>query len=135
MEITVTFDSLDEFNSYMGKTVPSAGLPTPIVEGPNREPAEEPQEVPQKATDEPDPITEEPEKPVQTDAEANPAPITEDFRIKVRKQLAALNRKTGFNRAAEIIKELTGANAKLTEVALTDLPKIMTAAEEELNAD
>lgn len=60
--------------------------------------------------------------------------MTEDFRIAVRKQLAALNKKCGYNRAAELIKELTGKN-KLTEVDLADLPKLMDAAKEETNAE
>ena len=60
--------------------------------------------------------------------------MTEDFRIAVRKQLAALNKKCGYNRAAELINEQTG-KGKLTEVALTDLPKLMEAAKEETNAD
>lgn len=63
-----------------------------------------------------------------------PAKVTEDFRIVVRKQLAALNKKCGYNRAAELIKELTGKN-KLTEVNLADLPKVMDHAKEETNAD
>lgn len=60
--------------------------------------------------------------------------MTEDFRITVRKQLAALNKKRGYNRAAELISEQTG-KGKLTEVALADLPKLMEAAKEETNAD
>ena len=60
--------------------------------------------------------------------------MTEDFRIAVRKQLAALNKKRGYNRAAELISEQTGKN-KLTEVDLADLPKLMKIAEEETNAD
>ena len=59
--------------------------------------------------------------------------MTEDFRITVRKQLAALNKKRGYNRAAELINEQTG-KGKLTEVALADLPKLMEAAKEETNA-
>ena len=58
----------------------------------------------------------------------------EDFRIVVRKQLAALNKKCGYNRAAELIKELTGKD-KLTEVELADLPKLMDKAKEETNAE
>ena len=60
--------------------------------------------------------------------------IENGFRIVVRKQLAALNKKCGYNRAAELIKELTGEN-KLTEVNLADLPKVMDHAKEETNAD
>ena len=67
-------------------------------------------------------------------APAAPTEVTEDFRITVRKQLAALNKKRGYNRAAELINEQTG-KGKLTEVALADLPKLMEAAKEETNAD
>ena len=67
-------------------------------------------------------------------APAAPAEVTEDFRITVRKQLAALNKKRGYNRATELINEQTG-KGKLTEVALADLPKLMEAAKEETNAD
>ncbi len=67
-------------------------------------------------------------------ASAAPAEVTEDFRITVRKQLAALNKKRGYNRATELINEQTG-KGKLTEVALADLPKLMEAAKEETNAD
>ena len=42
------------------------------------------------------------EEPAAEDA---PAAVTEDFRIAVRKQLAALNKKCGYNRAAELINE------------------------------
>ena len=76
------------------------------------------------------------EAPAATEetAEEAPAAVTEDFRITVRKQLAALNKKCGYNRAAELINEQTG-KGKLTEVALADLPKLMEAAKEETNAD
>ena len=72
-------------------------------------------------------------EPEQCTAE-EPQKVTEDFRIVVRKQLAALNKKCGYNRAAELIKELTGKD-KLTEVELADLPKLMDKAKEETNAE
>lgn len=84
---------------------------------------------------------ESPSRLVQAPKEAADAPapapaeaVTEDFRIAVRKQLAALNKKCGYNRAAELIKELTGKD-KLTEVELADLPKLMDKAKEETNAE
>lgn len=156
MKITITFDSLEEFTSFKGvqpgaqvnnyMTAPAPAAPdvmpgdwTPGGGDPDQEFAgrvEEPQEKPQKAAAaKPKPSTKKTEKPAQAAAEADPEPVTEEFRIEVRKQLAALNRKTGYNRAAELIKEVTGASAKLTEVALADLPKIMAAAKEETNAD
>ena len=105
MKITVEFANLDEFKQYMG------------VESPNllAQASKETEGAPAPAP-------------------AEPAEVTEDFRIVVRKQLAALNKKCGYNRAAELIKELTSKN-KLTEVNLSDLPKVMDHAKEETNAD
>ena len=88
-----------------------------------------------KKTDKPVPAAAEPvPEPAEAAADDAPAAVTEDFRIVVRKQLAALNKKCGYNRAAELIKELTGKD-KLTEVELADLPKLMDKAKEETNAE
>ncbi|UWI17055.1 MAG: hypothetical protein [Bacteriophage sp.] len=150
MKITVEFANLDEFKQYMGIESPSqlALAIEEAADAPEPAPAEavqEPQEAPEapapkkntKKADKPapaaaDPVPEPAEAPAE-DADA-PAAVTEDFRIAVRKQLAALNKKCGYNRAAELINELTG-KGKLTEVALADLPKLMEAAKEETNAD
>lgn len=155
MKITVEFANLDEFKQYMGIESPSLlaqasketeGAPAPAP----AETVQEPQEAPEapapkkntKKTEKAAPAADEP-APEPTDdaapaedaaAEEAPAAVTEDFRITVRKQLAALNKKCGYNRAAELINEQTG-KGKLTEVALADLPKLMEAAKEETNAD
>lgn len=147
MKITVEFANLDEFKQYMGIESPSLlaqasketeGAPAPA------ETVQEPQEAPE--TPDPKKNTKKTEKAAPAAAEPAPEPaddpapdesapaVTEDFRITVRKQLAALNKKCGYNRAAELINEQTG-KGKLTEVALTDLPKLMEAAKEETNAD
>lgn len=105
MKITVEFANLDEFKQYMGIESPRLLA-----------------QAPKETADAPAP------------APAEAAEVTEDFRITVRKQLAALNKKCGYNRAAELINEQTG-KGKLTEVALADLPKLMEAAKEETNAD
>lgn len=147
MKITVEFANLDEFKQYMGIESPSLlaqasketeGAPAPA------EAVQEPQEAPE--TPAPKKNTKKTEKAAPAAAEPAPEPaddpapdesapaVTEDFRITVRKQLAALNKKCGYNRAAELINEQTG-KGKLTEVALTDLPKLMEAAKEETNAD
>lgn len=145
MKITVTFENLDEFKQYMGIQSPSN--PTPHPEAKKVETPETIQK-PQEAAEAPAPKenTRKTEKPAQAPAEAAPAPdpapaendsapaVTEEFRITVRKQLAALNKKCGRNRAAELINELTG-KSKLTEVDLADLPKLMEAAKEEANAN
>ena len=153
MKITVEFANLDEFKQYMGIESPSqlAQAPKAAEEAPAPAPAEavqEPQEAPEAPT--PKKNTKKADKAAPAEAEAVPAPaeapaedaaaeeapaeVTEDFRITVRKQLAALNKKRGYNRAAELINETTGKN-KLTEVDLADLPKLMEKAKEETNAD
>ena len=153
MKITVEFANLDEFKQYMGIESPSllTQAPKEAADAPAPAPAEtvqEPQEAPEahapekntkkaeKATPaEAEPAPESAEAPAEdAAAEEAPATVTEDFRIVVRKQLAALNKKCGYNRAAELIKELTGKN-KLTEVNLADLPKVMDHAKEETNAN
>ena len=140
MKIKVEFESLDEFKQYMGVESPiqlaqaskeTEGAPAPA------EAVQEPQEAPKtpapkKNTKKAAPAEAEPTPEPADDAEA--AEVTEDFRITVRKQLAALNKKCGYNRAAELINEQTG-KGKLTEVALADLPKLMDAAKEETNAE
>lgn len=153
MKITVEFANLDEFKQYMGIESPSllAQAPKEAADAPAPAPAEavqEPQEAPE--TPAPKKNTKKTEKAAPAEAEPAPEPaddaapaedapaeaaeVTEDFRITVRKQLAALNKKCGYNRAAELINEQTG-KGKLTEVALADLPKLMEAAKEETNAD
>lgn len=154
MKITVEFANLDEFKQYMGIESPSllAQAPKEAADAPAPAPAEavqEPQEAPEtpapkkntKKTEKAAPAEAEPAPEPAEDAPAEdaaaeeaPAAVTEDFRITVRKQLAALNKKCGYNRAAELINEQTG-KGKLTEVALADLPKLMEAAKEETNAD
>lgn len=159
MKITIEFENLAEFQKYMGQTTPAQARddkPDPNrVTGDAPEPApaeavQEPQEAPE--TPAPKKNTKKAEKAALSEAEPDPEPaddaapaedaaaeeapaaVTEDFRITVRKQLAALNKKCGYNRAAELINEQTG-KGKLTEVALADLPKLMEAAKEETNAD
>lgn len=144
MKIKVEFESLDEFKEYMGIASPSLVAVPAQAEPeitPEPAPAEAVQEAPQEAQEAPEARnTKKTQKAVQAETEAAPEPdpepakVTEDFRIAVRKQLAALNKKRGYNRAAELISEQTG-KSKLTEVDLADLPKLMKIAEEETNAD
>lgn len=145
MKITVEFANLDEFRQYMGIDSPSqlalatneaADAPAPAPAETVQEPQEAPEPpAPKKKTEKAAPAEAEPApEPADDAAPAEPAEVTEDFRITVRKQLAALNKKCGYNRAAELINEQTG-KGKLTEVALADLPKLMDAAKEETNAD
>lgn len=151
MKITVEFANLDEFKQYMGIESPSLlaqasketeGAPAPAPAETVQEPQEAPETPAPKKTEKAAPAANEPAPEPADDpapaedaaAEEAPAAVTEDFRITVRKQLAALNKKCGYNRAAELINEQTG-KGKLTEVALADLPKLMEAAKEETNAD
>lgn len=142
MKITVEFANLNEFKQYMGVESPSLLAQASKETEDAPAPAEAVQE-PQKAPEDPAPKKIEKTTPAEAEpspesadeaAPAAPAEVTEDFRITVRKQLAALNKKRGYNRAAELINEQTG-KGKLTEVALADLPKLMEAAKEETNAD
>ena len=145
MKIKVEFANLDEFKQYMGIESPSLlaqasketdGAPAPAPAETVQEPQEAPETpAPEKKTEKAAPAEAEPApEPADDAAPAEAAEVTEDFRITVRKQLAALNKKCGYNRAAELINEQTG-KGKLTEVALADLPKLMEAAKEETNAD
>lgn len=126
MKITVTFDSLDEFEAFKGT---AAAAPQGV-----QEPAEEPKAPKAKKSA---PKEEMPWKEAPAEAEAPkkaaaPA-VTEDFRVEVRKTLAQLNKKTGGNEAKELIKEF--GCSKLTEVKLEDLPALMEKAQAALNAE
>ena len=116
MKITVTFDSLDEFEAFKGTAV--------VAPQSAQKPVEEPETPKAKKSA---PKEEMPWKEASTEAEAPkkaaaPA-VTEDFRVEVRKALAQLNKATGGNVAKEIIKEF--GCSKLTEVKLEDLPALM----------
>lgn len=126
MKITVTFDSLDEFEAFKGT---AAAAPQSV-----QKPAEEAEEPKAKKSA---PKEEMPWKEAPAEAEAPkkaaaPA-VTEDFRVEVRKALAQLNKKTGGNAAKELIKEF--GVSKLTEVKLEDLPALMEKAQAALNAE
>lgn len=118
MKITVQFESLAEFLKSM-KLAPEVRMvinaPAPVEEQPD-----------------PAPVEEEPEKlpaePVEAPEEAK---ITEDFRVEVRKTLAALNKLQAGNPAKQLIAE-TGYK-RLTEVPLDLLPGLMQKAEEAMN--
>lgn len=113
MKITVTFDSLDEFEAFKGTAV--------VAPQRAQKPVEEPEAPKAKKSA---PKEEMPWKEASTEAAAPAAPaVTEDFRVEVRKALAQLNKATGGNVAKELIKEL--GCSKLTEVKLEDLPALM----------
>nr|DAP49419.1 MAG TPA: hypothetical protein [Caudoviricetes sp.] len=116
MKITVTFDSLDEFEAFKGTT---AAAPQSV-----QKPAEEPEapKAKKSAPKEGMPWKEAPAEAETPKKAAAPA-VTEDFRVEVRKALAQLNKSTGGNIAKELIKEF--GCSKLTEVKLEDLPALM----------
>ena len=119
MKITVTFDSLDEFEAFKGTAVvapQSAQKPAEEPEAPKAKKSAPKEEMPWKEA------PAEAETPKAAAAPAAPA-VTEDFRVEVRKALAQLNKTTGGNVAKELIKEF--GCSKLTEVKLEDLPALM----------
>lgn len=127
MKITVSFDSLEEFQQYMNSAQPiQQPQEAPKAAEPKKntkkqeKPAQEPTEVPWDAMPEPQ-------------GEAVPQEVTEDYRVEVRKTLAQLNKKIGRNIASDLIKGF--GVSKLTEVALSDLPALMEKAKEALNAE
>lgn len=126
MKITVTFDSLDEFEAFKGTAAAapqSAQKPIEEQEAPKAKKSAPKEEMPWK---------EAPTEAEVPKAAAAPA-VTEDFRVEVRKTLAQLNKKTGGNEAKELIKGF--GVSKLTEVKLEDLPALMEKARAALNAE
>ena len=116
MKITVTFDSLDEFEAFKGATAAApqrAQKPVEEQEAPKAKKSAPKEELPWKEA------STEAEAPKKAAASA----VTEDFRVEVRKALAQLNKATGGNVAKELIKEF--GCAKLAEVKLEDLPALM----------
>ena len=136
MKITVEFENLEEFQKYVrqersmtitkdGITFSEGGVShTSPVLNPSMidkavEVAAEEVKAEQEAPDpEPEPVKEEPEGPV----------LDENFRLKVRKALASLNKMKTGNPAKKLI-ETTGYK-RLTEVPLELLPGLLEKAEE-----
>ena len=86
MKITVTFDSLDEFEAFKGTAVvapQSAQKPVEEPETPKAKKSAPKEEMPWKEA------SAEAEAPKKAAAPA----VTEDFRVEVRKALAQLNKK------------------------------------------
>lgn len=135
MKITVTFDSLEEFQKHV-TGLAEATAPEKPAEAPQSEEKPQPKKNPKKeekpAPEDAGQPDEAPEKEEAPEAPAAPE-VDEDFRVEVRKALAKLNKKVGKNMASELIKEF--GVEKLTEVALADLPALMDKAKEALNAE
>lgn len=125
MKITATFDSLEEFQAFIGRgvkmtkveasTPESAPEPQPKAEKPKKAKAEAPKE----------------EVPFDEDKKEEPKAIDYDaIRVECRKVLAELNQVTGKNTASEIIK--THGCKKLSEVEDMFLPALLEEAKEAL---
>lgn len=117
MKITVSFDSLEEFQSCMRMA------PAVDQQKPESVEAEKPQEAAEKSTP-------EVEKP-QEEATAKPEKAAKVDRVAVRKLLASLNKKTGTNTASGLIADL--GFDKLTNVPEDKLAELQAKAEEAMN--
>lgn len=125
MQITVTFDSLEEFQKYIQTAQATAGQP----EAPN------PVEKPKKAEKPAEKLQEPAEKP--QDEEPAPAPEVpfEESKPKIdmitaRKILADLNKAIGSNVARATLKKL--GYASLKAVPEDKLQEVVDAAREEV---
>ena len=123
MKITATFDSLEEFQAFIGRGVKMTKAETkkqaaPEVVGATPEEAEEKAEEPEK------PKKEEPK------AKKEPEPDFDAIRVECRKVLAELNQVTGKNTASEVIKG--HGCKKLSEVEDMFLPALLEEAKEAL---
>lgn len=125
MKITATFDSLEEFQAFIGqKSEPKKQeAPAQPEEKPKKAKKEEPKpeeivEDAVKAMDEVVPKKEEPK--VDYDA----------MRVECRKVLSALNKATGKNTAQELIKGR--GKSKLSEIEDRVLPALLEEAKEAL---
>lgn len=117
MQITVTFDSMEEFETFRG------GQPA-VSESVRTAPAlfEEPVLV-----SVPGPETEAAAAPKAEEPVAD-----EELRVMVRKELAALNKQLGHNVAKELISKF--GVSRLTDVRLEDLPALRKMAKEAADA-
>ena len=123
MKITATFDSLEEFQAFIGRGVQMTKAETKKQAAPEAVGAT-PEEV--KA--------EEPEKPKKEEPKAKkePEPDFDAIRVEVRKVLAELNKLTGKNTAAEIIKAHGATGGKLSQIEDMFLPALLEEAKEAL---
>ena len=134
MKITVVFDSLEEFQKHMTtgrmSTIITPEGVTIAQEGVIPCSAEKPQEDTQEPVQEAAAAPEEPKAEKKPKEDPKPAEgPTEDDRVKIRKQLADLNKKAGKNVAKELIQQV-GAK-KLTDVPLGALPTLQNLIDEE----
>ena len=121
MQITVTFDSLEEFQKYIQTAQAPAGQPEAPKAEEKPKKAEKPAEKPQEPAEKPQ------------DEEPAPAPAPEDKpkmdMIAARKILADLNKATGSNVARATLKKL--GYASLKAVPEDKLQEVVDAARKE----
>lgn len=109
MTITVTFNSMEEFQSFFAKP-------------PVREAEPKRQEVPK-------PDTKSAELVPKPTPEPSVVPDEKVSRVEIRRHLAELNKKTGTNTAAKLIKSI--GYGKLTEVPEEKLLELKERIKEE----
>lgn len=120
MKITATFDSLEEFQAFIGQKSEPKKQETPA----------QPEEKPKKAKKE-EPKAETIADPEETKKE-EPKVDYDALRVEVRKVLAELNKLTGKNTAAEIIKAHGATGGKLSQIEDMFLPALLEEAKEAL---
>lgn len=131
MKITVEFENLDEFQQYIrmerSMTIGPNGIT--ITENGITKPLENPLIVQPDSLSTAVEVAAEQEAPDPEQKEAKAEPVLdENYRLKVRKALASLNKMKTGNPAKKLI-ETTGYK-RLTEVPLELLPGLLEKAEE-----
>lgn len=126
MQITVTFDSLEEFQKYIQTAQAPAGQPEApkAEEKPKKaeKPAEKPQEPAEKPQDEEPAPAPAPEVPFEEDK-------PKIDMVAARKILADLNKEAGSNVARAVLKKL--GYASLKAVPEDKLQEVVDAARKE----
>lgn len=142
MQITLVFDSLEEFQDQISKYAAKLNGGKAKAPKPEAAPVEDVAKVIES-------WEQEKSKPVdhaalnesakktteiinQAEAKEEPA-VTEEYRLEVRQVLYKLNKETGNKTAATDLIKTFGVK-KLTDVPLSDLPALMKKAQEALNA-
>jgi outer membrane biosynthesis protein TonB len=133
MQITVTFESLEEFQKYVQTAQAPAGQPEAPkpVEKPKK--AEKPAEKPQEPAEKPQEPAEKPQDEEPATAPAPEVPFEEDKpkmdMVTARKILADLNKAAGTNVARATLKKL--GYASLKAVPEDKLQEVVDAARKE----
>ena len=130
MQITVTFDSLEEFQKYVQTAQAPAGQPEAPKAEEKPKKAEKPAEKPQEPAEKPQ---DEGEKEAEAISEAQEVPFEEDKpkmdMVTARKILADLNKAAGSNVARATLKKL--GYASLKAVPEDKLQEVVDAARKE----